>query len=436
MARVAVVGGGYAGMACAARLAKLGHEVTVHEAADRLGGALGTLEHDGYRWDTGPAHTLLPAVVRDLFRKTGRALEQELARLDVPDLEPAPPRRHVLSDGSVVDLPEGRAESLHALDAAYGTGAGAAWLRYTDEFNDAWADLRRDWFEQPWSPDHASARARQLLTSRYPLAKLVRTALPDDRLRELALGWTVLEGQDAARMPAWTGVRSYLEQKFGTWTLPGGMGRLAEVLAGRLATRGVAVHLGTTVLDLVVREDRVAAVRTAAGDEPCEVAVVATDPRRLPVLAPLVSRSTPTLPPAVCHLGLTEDAGLPFETVLHGDPHLVVRASGAAVTILGRGRGTEDLVEALAARGTDLRGRIEVRVDRSPRDLAAQWNGSPYGVAWQDPRTLARRGRYRLGTTTPLTGVHAAGAHGPLGAGLHHVGLSAALVAQAVGAAD
>jgi UDP-galactopyranose mutase len=44
--------------------------------------------------------------------------------------------------------------------------------------------------------------------------------------------------------------------------------------------------------------------------------------------------------------------------------------------------------------------------------------------------------RRRLGPTTPVTGVYAAGAHATPGAGLAFVGLSAALVAQAVGPAD
>ena len=49
MARVVVVGGGFGGMASAARLAKLGHEVTLLEASSRLGGALGFVERGGFR---------------------------------------------------------------------------------------------------------------------------------------------------------------------------------------------------------------------------------------------------------------------------------------------------------------------------------------------------------------------------------------------------
>ncbi|HEX7738232.1 MAG TPA: NAD(P)-binding protein, partial [Marmoricola sp.] len=51
MARAVVIGGGYGGLASSVRLAKLGHEVTLVEARHQLGGAVGTVERDGFTWD-------------------------------------------------------------------------------------------------------------------------------------------------------------------------------------------------------------------------------------------------------------------------------------------------------------------------------------------------------------------------------------------------
>src|SRR6476660_3232771 len=99
MARVVVVGGGYGGLASAARLAKLGHDVTLVEAGERVGGAVGYVEQDGFRWDSGPTQTLLPAVLCDLFRKSGRALEKEV---DLVPVEPV--RQHRWEDDTVLDL--------------------------------------------------------------------------------------------------------------------------------------------------------------------------------------------------------------------------------------------------------------------------------------------------------------------------------------------
>ena len=60
--RAVVIGGGLGGMAAAARLAKLGHDVTLVEARAELGGALRPVEHEGFVWDGGAHATLLPAV--------------------------------------------------------------------------------------------------------------------------------------------------------------------------------------------------------------------------------------------------------------------------------------------------------------------------------------------------------------------------------------
>jgi UDP-galactopyranose mutase len=442
MARVVVLGGGFGGMASAARLAKLGHDVTLVEASSRLGGALGFVEQDGFRWDSGPSLTLLPAVVRDLFRKTGRPLEREL---DLVPVEPV--QQHRFDDGTVLDLPGGsRGRQHEAVARALGSAAGKGrrkaaadeWVDYVHGFADVWDALRRDWLERPWSAEHASPEARELLATRSSLHRYTQRRLRDERLRKVATFRAELEGQQPRDAPAWFGMWSYVEQNFGAWTVPGGMGLLAGALEQRLATRGVTVLTGTAAVDLVVSGERVAGVRTTGGELRADVVVCAVDPRRLPTLAPYVARTMPAIPPVVSHLGIVgEVPDLPHEVVLHGDPMIVLRTRGSAPdgahawTLLGRGRLAEDMVVTLQRAGIRVRDQVEVRVDRSPRELVLEWGGSPLGVLWQGRGTLAQR----MGTQAPVGGVFLAGAHTTPGAGLPSVGLSAALVAQLVGPA-
>jgi phytoene dehydrogenase-like protein len=436
MARVVVVGGGYGGLASAARLAKIGHEVTLVEARSRVGGALGYVERDGYRWDAGPTHTLLPAVLRDLFRKSGRALEKEVELVPVE-----PVARHLFDDDdeTVLDLPGGsRAAQMAAVDAALGSGLGAQWSAYVDAFADDWETLRRDWLERPFAAELASRHTKALLSTRLTLHKLAQKAFRDERLRQLACYPMVLEGHDLRNVPAWMGMWTYVEQNFGAWTVPGGMGSLAQALSSRLGTRGVTVLLSTRALDLELSGGRVAGVRTEQGVIEADHVVCAIDPRRLPALASLVQRTMPALPPVTCHIGVVgEVPDLPHEVVIHGDPLLVLRTGGQAPdgahawTLLGRGQLAEDIVDSLQRAGIRVRDRVEVRVDRSPRELVEEWGGSPYGVLWQGRNTVSRR----LGPTTPVPGVLMAGAHATPGAGLPSVGLSAALVAQSIGPA-
>ena len=433
MSRVVVVGGGFGGTACAARLAKQGHQVTVVERLDRLGGAVGFVERDGYLWDAGPASTALPAVVRDLFRKSGRPLERELELVPVE-----PMREHRFTDGTVLAMPSGsRSAQLDAVDDALGAGLGQQWVDYVHSFADVWDVLRRTYLERPWSPEHVDKEANALLRTRSTLHKVVTRTFKDERLREVALLGARMDGHDPRNVPSWMGMWSYVEQNFGVWTVPGGMGLLAGAMTKRLGERKVEVLLGTTAVDLRIPHGRVVGVDTDQGPVDADVVVVAIDPRVLPVLAPHVARSMPAIPPTVCHVGLSGDVpDLPPEVVLHGDPTLVIRTNGtapeggAAWTVLARGRLSEDVLVALARSGIDVRRQVEVRVDRSPREQVEHLAGSAYGMLWQGRVTVDRKRE-----ATPYAGVYAVGAHAAAGAGLPFVGLSAAVAAERIGPA-
>jgi phytoene dehydrogenase-like protein len=435
VARVVVVGGGFGGMAAAARLAKLGHEVTLLERSDHLGGALSTVEQEGFAWDAGPSSTLLPAVVRDLFRKSGRPLEREVDLQSLPLV-----REHRFADGTSLRLPGGsRAAQLDAFDEL-GPGLGQQWVDHVASYGALWELLRKEWYERPYDPDVAPRELTALLDRRESLHKRLRRTFRDERLRLVAGHRLVMDGHDLRDAPVLAGVDSYLEQRFGAWTVPGGLAALGTAMADRLALRDVTVLTGTSATDLVVREGRVAAVQVVGGEVDADLVVVAIDPRRLPALAAYVRRTAPAFPPVVCHVGLDggeELPDLPHEVALHGDPLLVVRTGGrapdggAAWTVLARGRIAEDVLTALARHGLDVRRRVVTRVDRTPRDLVEAWGGSPHGVQWQGPRTA----RTRLGPRTPIAGVLTAGAHATTGSGLPFAGLSAALVADVVGRA-
>jgi phytoene dehydrogenase-like protein len=437
VSRVVVVGGGLGGMASAARLAKLGHEVTLVERLPQLGGALTPVTEGGYTWDALVSSMLLPAVVRDLFRKSGRPAEREIEIVPRPFV-----REHVFEDASVIRLPgESRAAQIEAFDGL-APGLGRQWADHVSSYADDWEVLRRAYLEVPWTPTALPADVAARLDSREVLFKRLKKRFRDERLRQVAAHPFVADGHDLRNVPAWAGLHSYLEQRFGAWTVEGGMGVLAEALTHRLATRKVVVETGVAVRDVVVRDGRAVAVSTEDGELDADVVVVALDPRLLPSLATYAARTMPAMPPMTAHVGLAGPLPdhlleMPHETVLHGDPMLIVRRGGVAPsgheawTVQGRGKLVEDLLRALARHGVDLRPHVVERVDRTPRMLVEHYGSSPLGLLWQGRATVRRR----LGPTTPVAGLYAAGAHATPGGGLPFVGLSAALVAQAVGPA-
>ncbi|TIC80960.1 FAD-dependent oxidoreductase [Nocardioides sp. GY 10127] len=453
MSRVVVVGAGFAGLAAALRCAKQGHDVLLLERGDTVGGALGRVSRDGFTWDAGPDRTLLPAVVRDLFRKTGRPLERELELVPLDVL-----REHRFADGSTLRLAAGRSGALRSVDAL-APGLGRAWVDHVAGHIPTWEALR-PLLEHPAPTGGPSAEAAAVLAGRTHLERALRRGLPDPRLRTLAAHPFVLDGHHPRDVPAWAGLVSYLEQTLGTWVVPGGLAALGERLALRLDLRGVEVRTGTRVTDVRVERGpaggpggRVVGVRTDQGDADADVVVVATDPRALPGLAdglPGLRRTLPALPPRVVHLGLDGADTLDAETVLHprqpgrrgreGDPLLVVRPGGSAPegasawTVLVRGALLEDLPTALARRGLDVRDRVRTTLDRSPAELVTAWHGSPLGTAWAGRRT--RRTPVRAADAGGPEGLLVVGAHAAALPGLPFAGLTAAVAAELVGRAE
>ena len=84
MVRTVVIGGGVAGLASATLLAQEGHSVTLFERHERVGGRAGTLERDGFRFDTGPSWYLMPSAFDHFFQLLGTSTREQLdlRRLD------------------------------------------------------------------------------------------------------------------------------------------------------------------------------------------------------------------------------------------------------------------------------------------------------------------------------------------------------------------
>src|SRR5207248_10151418 len=91
--RVAVIGGGLAGISAALDCAEAGAQVTLLEVRRRLGGAAYSFERDGMVYDNGQ-HVFLRCCTayRALIERLGSAHHLHLQeRLDIPVLAPGSP---------------------------------------------------------------------------------------------------------------------------------------------------------------------------------------------------------------------------------------------------------------------------------------------------------------------------------------------------------
>lgn len=416
MARVVVVGAGFAGTSLAVRLAKLRHEVVVLEASERVGGLLRGHEVGDGAWQLTPPTFTLPGVVRDLFRKSGRPMTAALS------IETVPGRTHVFDDRSVLHLPMGRRSGqVDAVTALVGSDPWSPWL---DGMSERWDLVRRRLLNRvPEGPGDLDRAVRRTLDVRRTLHREVRSALRDDRLRRMVLDPVLLGGDDPRLVPAAGALLHHVERTFGRWAVEGGLPALADALARRLEERRVEVVLGQEVFDVERQGGRVVGVRTDDGVVAADV--VAWCAPAWPASLPMPSLQH-RIPAHRTLVRLHPDAPMPATDVLvHGNPPMHVwEAAPGTWTIVHQN--AEDPLVSLVRVGVDVREHVLERHDLRPTDLVrlAHW-----GWQWRGWRTAVER----PGPALP-PGLLMAGAHAHPGGSVELVGMATEALAERLGA--
>lgn len=254
--RVAVVGGGIAGLATAALLAKEGHAVTLLEQGPALGGRAGSWEHDGFRFDTGPSWYLMPEVFDHFFRLMGTSTAEQL---DLVTLDPG--YRVFSEDGRPpLDLRADGAANRAVFEGEE-PGAGAALDRYLAGAAETYR-LAVDRFLYSTFADLRPLLAPDLLRRLPRLARLLLQSLKsyaagfvrDHRLRQV-LGYpAVFLGTSPDRAPSMYHLMSHLDLDDAVRYPLGGFARLIDRVAALADGAGARLVTGA----------RVTAIRTAA----------------------------------------------------------------------------------------------------------------------------------------------------------------------------
>jgi phytoene desaturase len=247
--RIVVIGGGIAGLAASALLARDGHRVTLLEGRDEFGGRAGSWSRDGFRFDTGPSWYLMPEVFEHFFRLFGTSAAErlELTRLD--------PGYRVYADGydGAIDLRGSRHENVELFESIE-PGAGAALERYLDSASSTYEiALRRflytnfDGVRGLLAPEvlRGAGRLTGLLTT--SLERFAARAVQDRRLRQV-LGYpAVFLGSSPSATPAMYHLMSHLDLEQGVFYPQGGFTAVIDAIAAIAAEAGVDLVSGARV---------------------------------------------------------------------------------------------------------------------------------------------------------------------------------------------
>lgn len=267
-----VIGGGIAGLATAALLAREGEEVTLVEGRDELGGRAGSWERDGFRFDTGPSWYLMPEVFERFFGLLGTTAGAEL------DLAPLTPAYRVYAEpdgdgpGERVDVVSGRAE-VRALFESREPGSGDRIEAYLDSAGDAY-DLAVTRFLYDSYATTAGLRDPEVLRRLPQLAPLLTRSLSrhiekrfSDPVLQQILGYpAVFLGGSPYGVPSLYHLMSHLDLSQGVLYPAGGLTEVIRAIERLARAAGVTIRTEAPVGRIVTDGARATGVELASGE--------------------------------------------------------------------------------------------------------------------------------------------------------------------------
>ena len=262
MSNIVVIGGGIAGLASAALLAKDGHEVTVLEGRSSVGGRAGSWERDGFRFDTGPSWYLMPEVFDHFFRLLGTTAEEQLHLVTLD------PGYRVLFEGVAepIDITASREENLELFEKIE-PGSRARMEKYLDSARDVYEIAKRRFLYTSFADIRPLLRKDVLLRTGTlvsllltPLATLVRRTVKDARLQQI-LGYpAVFLGSSPYIAPSMYHLMSHLDLEGGVLYPMGGLTQVITRIAALAEAQGATIITGSPVTAINSRDGVVTGV--------------------------------------------------------------------------------------------------------------------------------------------------------------------------------
>jgi phytoene desaturase len=256
---IAIIGGGIGGLSAAIHLAAAGERVIVFEQNAQVGGKMGELRAEGFRWDTGPSVITMPHVFDALFAAAGKRTADYLTLLPAEPLT-----RYFYRDGTVLDatrdLPRmiAQIEQIERRDVE----GYLAYLTYAARLHRITGKVFiYDTPPTPASLFKVPLRDALRVDAMRSMDAAIRSFVRSPHLRQLLGRFATYVGASPYRAPATLNVIAHVELNGGVYYPRGGIYAIARAMA-RLATElGVEIRTGCAVERILVANRRVKGVQ-------------------------------------------------------------------------------------------------------------------------------------------------------------------------------
>ena len=262
--RTIVVGAGFGGMAAALRARALGHDVTLVDRLDQLGGRGRVVRQDGFHFDAGPTVITAPFLLEELFALFGERMSDHLELLPV-----SPFYRVTFADGRHFDL-SGDPAAMRAQVDAFEPGdvpGYEALLQHSKEL------YHVGYEKYGAAPFHRPATMLRALPALLRLGGhrsvhgLVRRRIRNESLQRVFSLQPLLVGGHPFHTSGIYALIQHLERAHGVWFPRGGTGALVQALGDLMRRHGIEIRLGADVARITHDARRVTGLALAGGEQ-------------------------------------------------------------------------------------------------------------------------------------------------------------------------
>jgi len=276
MKKTFVIGSGFGGLAIACRLKAIGHDVTVLEKLDNLGGRARTLYHNEFEYDAGPTVITAPYLLNELFTLFNKDSRNyfNLLRVD-------PYYRFIFSDKSYFDYGSSLKSMLRQIETNYSKEDSLGYLsllRHSKRiFNTAYLQLADYPFENiqsmfPYIPELMRIKFYKSVHSS------VKTFLKNDNLIKALSMHPLLVGGNPYTTTSIYLLIQYLEWKWGVYYGEGGTRSIVNGFERLFTEEGIDYKTNCEVLNIHHKNNHIKTIETTKGDFEADIVVSNADP--------------------------------------------------------------------------------------------------------------------------------------------------------------
>ncbi len=261
--RAVVIGAGFAGIATALRLRKLGYDVTLLERLQSLGGRAQVFERGGYRHDAGPTVITAPFLFDELFELFDEKLEDHLQFVPLD-----PFYRFHFADGSQFDYRASIEDTLTEI-RRFNPDDADGYLKLLEKsklvYDVGFKELVHRPFTRVW--DMVKQIPALLMLKCYrSVSQMVNSHLKHPLIRQAFSIHPLLVGGNPFKTTAIYTLIHYLERRWGVFFCMGGTGKLVDELGKLMARQGIKTQFGADVDEIILDGKRATGIRMSSGE--------------------------------------------------------------------------------------------------------------------------------------------------------------------------